>query len=62
MAVEIQADREVPYETFVQVVAAVRRAGIEAVGLPVEAGKVTPPSPAKTPAAPSTPVPSGGGQ
>jgi biopolymer transport protein ExbD len=61
VAVEIQADREVPYETFVQVVAAVRRAGIEAVGLPVEVGKVTPPSADKTAAPASTPAPSGGG-
>src|SRR5436305_337192 len=32
-AVEIQADRDVPYETFISVVAAVRRAGVESVGL-----------------------------
>lgn len=38
VAVEIQADRDVPYETFIQVVAAVRRAGIESIGLPVDAG------------------------
>ncbi|MBX7245218.1 MAG: biopolymer transporter ExbD [Candidatus Sumerlaeaceae bacterium] len=44
VAVEIQADRAVPYETFVQVVAAVRRAGVEAVGLPVDAQNVLPPS------------------
>jgi biopolymer transport protein TolR len=36
-AVEIQADREAPYEAFVQAVTAVRRAGVEAVGLPVDA-------------------------
>jgi biopolymer transport protein ExbD len=41
VAVEIQADREVPYDTFIQVVAAIRRAGVEAVGLPVEAGNIT---------------------
>jgi biopolymer transport protein TolR len=43
-SVEIQADREVPYDTFIQVVAALRRAGIEAVGLPVETGQVTAPT------------------
>ncbi len=43
LPVEVQADREVSYETFVQVMAAVRRAGIESVGLPVEAGSVAPP-------------------
>jgi biopolymer transport protein ExbD len=36
VAVEIQADRDAPYDAFIQVVAAVRRAGVEAVGLPVE--------------------------
>ncbi|MCX7717913.1 MAG: biopolymer transporter ExbD [Candidatus Sumerlaeaceae bacterium] len=60
VAVEIQADREVPYETFVQVVAAVRRAGIEAVGLPVEAGSVKPPSMTKPPT--PAPTPAGGSQ
>ena len=43
-SVEIEADRELPYETFVQVVAALRRAGIEAVGLPIQAKPVTPPA------------------
>lgn len=43
LVVEVQQDREAVYETFVQVVAAVRRAGIEAVGLPVEADTVTAP-------------------
>ncbi|AXA37093.1 MAG: biopolymer transporter ExbD [Candidatus Hydrogenedentota bacterium] len=43
-SVEIQADRDVPYDIFIQVVAALRRAGIEAVGLPVEAGRVTAPN------------------
>ncbi len=37
LQVEIQADRDVPYEAFVQVVGAVRRAGVQAVGLPVDA-------------------------
>jgi len=54
-AVEIQADRDLPYETFVQVVTALRRAGIEAVGLPVEARTVAPPH--STPA--PSPTPSG---
>jgi len=57
VAVEIQADRDVPYETFVQVVAAVRRAGIEAVGLPVEAETVKSPRETPQPSVP-TPVPS----
>jgi biopolymer transport protein ExbD len=43
-SVEIEADRELSYETFVQVVAALRRAGIEAVGLPIQAKPVTPPA------------------
>lgn len=51
VAVEIQADQGVSYDTFIQVVAAVRRAGIEAVGLPVEAGTVKPPA-AKAPEKP----------
>lgn len=37
LSVEIQADRDVPYEAFVQAIGAVRRAGVEAVGLPVDA-------------------------
>jgi len=36
LAVEIQSDRDVPYEAFVQVVAAIRRAGVSSVGLPVD--------------------------
>lgn len=36
LAVEINADRDIPYEAFVQVVGALRRAGIEGVGLPVD--------------------------
>lgn len=36
LAVEVNADRDIPYEAFVQVVAALRRAGIEGVGLPVD--------------------------
>lgn len=36
LAVEVNADRDVPYEAFVQVVGALRRAGIEGVGLPVD--------------------------
>lgn len=36
LAVEIKADKDVPYEAFVQVVGALRRAGIEGVGLPVD--------------------------
>jgi biopolymer transport protein ExbD len=36
MSVEIQADKDVPYDAFVQAVGAVRRAGVEAVGLPVD--------------------------
>lgn len=54
VAVEVQADKDVPYDTFVQVIAAIRRAGIEAVGLPVDAATVTrpggTPQPAPTPA------------
>lgn len=42
-AVEIQADRTLPYEAFVQVVAALRRAGIEAVALPVETKPIATP-------------------
>jgi biopolymer transport protein ExbD len=46
LSVEIQADKDVPYEAFVQAVGAVRRAGVEAVGLPVDAsaaaGPLTP--------------------
>lgn len=45
VAVEINADKEVAYDTFIQVVAAVRRAGIESVGLPVEASSVLAASP-----------------
>lgn len=37
LAVEINADKDVPYEAFVQAVGALRRAGIEGVGLPVDA-------------------------
>lgn len=37
LSVEINADRDVPYEAFVQAIGAVRRAGIEGVGLPVDA-------------------------
>lgn len=36
LAVEINADKDIPYEAFVQVVGALRRAGIEGVGLPVD--------------------------
>lgn len=36
LAVEVQADRDVPYEAFVHAVGALRRAGIEGVGLPVD--------------------------
>lgn len=36
LSVEINADRDVPYEAFVQAVGAIRRAGIEGVGLPVD--------------------------
>ena len=36
LAVEVNADRDVPYEAFVQVIGAIRRAGIEGVGLPVD--------------------------
>lgn len=57
VAVEIQADREAPYDAFIQVVAAVRRAGVEAVGLPVEPQTAAPrPSPSATPP-PVTPSP-----
>lgn len=38
LAVEINADKDIPYEAFVQAVGALRRAGIEGVGLPVDAG------------------------
>ena len=38
LAVEINADKDIPYEAFVQAVDALRRAGIEGVGLPVDAG------------------------
>lgn len=48
-AVEIQADRALPYEDFVKVVAALRRAGIEAVALPVEAKPVPSPTPQASP-------------
>jgi biopolymer transport protein ExbD len=61
VAVEIQADRDVPYDTFIQVVAAIRRAGIESVGLPVEAQSVSPPAEASKPATP-TPGPSNAGE
>lgn len=53
VAVEIEADKGVPYEAFVRAVGAVRRAGIEAVGLPVEAGSVEAPASRVT----ATPVP-----
>lgn len=36
LAVEVNADRDIPYEAFVQVVGALRRAGVEGVGLPVD--------------------------
>ncbi len=36
LAVEINADRDIPYEAFVQAIGALRRAGIEGVGLPVD--------------------------
>ena len=36
LGVEINADRDIPYEAFVQVIGALRRAGIEGVGLPVD--------------------------
>ena len=55
VAVEIRADRDVSYDTFIQVVAAVRRSGVEAVGLPVEPLSVAPPTP-PPPAASSTPA------
>lgn len=42
LTVEIQADRQAPYEAFVQAVAAVRRSGVEAVGLPVDAAQQAP--------------------
>jgi biopolymer transport protein ExbD len=57
VAVEINADKDVPYETFIEVVAAVRRAGVEAVGLPVEASAVSGVSPAAS--ASPTPAPAG---
>jgi biopolymer transport protein ExbD len=58
VAVEIQADRDVPYDAFIQLVAAVRRAGIEAVGLPVEPQAVPPPpSPAKLSPSPAAAAP-----
>lgn len=56
LSVGVEADREVPYETFVQVIAAVRRAGIESVGLPIEAGAVSSPS-VLPEASPVDPVP-----
>ncbi len=37
LAVEVSADRDIPYEAFVQAIGALRRAGIEGVGLPVDA-------------------------
>lgn len=37
LAVEINADKDIPYEAFVQAVGALRRAGVEGVGLPVDA-------------------------
>ncbi|MGB9690997.1 MAG: ExbD/TolR family protein [Candidatus Sumerlaeaceae bacterium] len=43
-AVEIEADRDLPYEIFVQVVSAIRRAGIESLALPIEAKPVLPPN------------------
>lgn len=39
LAVEINADKDIPYEAFVQVIGALRRAGIEGVGLPVDTGQ-----------------------
>ena len=42
LSVEIQADKDVPYEAFVQAVGAVRRAGVEAVGLPVDTNVAAP--------------------
>lgn len=36
LAVEINADKDIPYEAFIQVVGALRRAGVEGVGLPVD--------------------------
>lgn len=44
LSVEVQQDAGATYETFVQVVAAIRRAGIQSVGLPIEAGSVTAPA------------------
>lgn len=61
VAVEIQADRDVSYDTFIQVVAAVRRAGVEAVGLPVEPATVTAPA-AATPVPETQPAPAAGAQ
>ncbi len=57
VAVEIRADRDVSYDTFIQVVAAVRRSGVEAVGLPVEPLSVAPPSAATTQPTPSAAKP-----
>ena len=60
LTVEIQADRDAPYEAFVQAVAAVRRAGIEAVGLPVDVNDGAPPnrtgSPSPKPLNPQPPT------
>ena len=36
LAVEMQADRDIPYDAFVQAVGALRRAGIQQVSLPVD--------------------------
>ncbi len=36
LAVQVNADRDIPYEAFVQAIGALRRAGIEGVGLPVD--------------------------
>ena len=54
VAVEIRADRDVSYDTFIQVVAAVRRSGVESVGLPVEPLSVAPPSSSAAPAPTAT--------
>lgn len=57
VAVEVQADKDVPYDTFVQVIAAVRRAGIEAVGLPVDATEVNAPGAGGAQASPTPTTP-----
>lgn len=54
VAVEIQADKNVPYELFAQAVSAVRRAGIEAVALPLDVtGAEATPAPRSTSDLPS---------